>query len=107
MVQRRSSAEVSELVEEFRKSGLSQRAFAEEIAVPMSTLAGWVRRRAIRAATSGALVPVVSAPRPSATNVARSVIRLELPCGTRAEVPSDISRSALTQLLAVLDPRSC
>ena len=104
MKHRRSSSEVTRLVSEYQESGLSQRAFAESKGVPMSTVSGWVRRlrkRASSRAQPSSLVPVVSkaaAPRPS-------VIRVDLPCGRRVEVPWEVPASTLAEILAAVSTR--
>ena len=93
-------------MKEYRASGLTHRAFAEAKGVPVSTVSGWLRkphgRKTIEKKESP-LVPVVS--RPQA--VRDSVIRIDYPCGRRVEVPGNIPRGELAEILAVLDPRSC
>jgi hypothetical protein len=105
MRQRRTSAEVAKLVQEFRASGLSHRAFAEKKGVPVSTVSGWMRASPSRKESGGSetrsLVPVVSRP-PAARE---RMIRIDLPCGTRVEIPRDVPREALAEILAVVDPR--
>ncbi len=106
MQQRRSSAEVRKLVMEYRVSGLTHRAFAEAKGVPVSTVSGWLRKPYARKTAdveSSPLVPVVTKPQA----IRDSVIRIDLPCGRRVEVPGNIARGELAEILAVVDPRSC
>ena len=106
MKQRRSSAEVSRLVEEYHASGQSHRVFAESKGVPVSTVSSWLRRSSKQRATpdsDNSLVPVISK-----QHVARdSVIRIDLPCGRRVEVLGEVSCRVLADVLSVLDPRAC
>ena len=105
MKRRRSSAEVSKLVEEYRASGMSHREFAGAKGVPVSTVSGWVRRAApAQRADRTALVPVI--PKLSQANRG-SVVRIDLPCGRRVEVQGTISPDVLEDLLSVLDRRTC
>ena len=106
MRQRRSSKEVRELVKEYRASGLTHRAFAEAKGVPVSTVSGWLRKTGARKTAqvkSSPLVPVVTKPQA----IGESVVRIDLPCGRRVEVPGHISRGELAEILAAVDPRSC
>ena len=106
MLQRRSSAEIRELVKEYRASSLTHRAFAEAKGVPVSTVSGWLRKSRARKTVeveSSPLVPVVTKPHA----IRDSVIRIDLPCGRRVEVPGNIPRGELAEILAVVDPRSC
>jgi len=56
---RYSRAQVRALVERFGRSGLSQRAFAEQLDLSKNTLAFWIaRERRETRPSSGALVPI-------------------------------------------------
>jgi len=108
MNRRRSSAEISKLVEEYQASGMSHLEFARLKGVPVSTASGWIRRRLAKGKqrTGSALVPVV----PSANETKRdtgSVVRIDLACGRRVEVQSSIAPEILAGLLSVLDGRRC
>ena len=108
MKRRRRSSEIAELVTEYRLSGQTHREFAEAKGVPVSTVSGWLRRSragAQESAVTGtsALVPVVSSPTPAHS----SVIRIDLPCGRRVEVPADIRRDVLADILAAASERRC
>jgi len=55
---RHTRAQVRAIVERFHRSGLSQRAFAEQIALSKNTLAFWIARERRETDTSGALVAI-------------------------------------------------
>jgi len=55
---RHTRAQVRAIVERFHRSGLSQRAFAEQIDLSKNTLAFWIARERREADTSGALVAI-------------------------------------------------
>ena len=63
MPKKRSRAQARALIERFERSGLSQRAFAEQLGLSKNTLAFWIARERRDSNSTGALVPI-STPSP-------------------------------------------
>ena len=112
---RRSVLEVEEILEEYAKSGLTQRMFAREIGVGVSTLQYWLRRkregktRGPRLETRGAeTLPEVSLLEVDLGGMARggSAIaeryEIEWPNGTRLRVPRGFGKEELSALLKMV-----
>lgn len=80
MPKRHSRAQVRAIVERFHRSGLSQRAFAEQFDLSKNTLAFWIARERREAGASGALVAISGPQTPGADffelEVAGAVIRV-------------------------------
>ena len=84
MSTQRTRAQARAILEQFEKSGLTQRAFAKQIGISKNTLSFWVRREKQSTASPGALVPInVPAPEPSG-------FELEVD-GAVLRIPGDVS----------------
>ena len=89
--------EVRGILAQFRKSGLTQRAFAKQEGVSLSTLTYWIRRdrleQEIRDTSS--LVEVAPPAPPSPLSSGAFVLDLD---GFRLEIPRDVSIEELRRL---------
>jgi transposase-like protein len=98
--QRRSRAEVEQLVDVFESSGLQRREFCEKHGLAPGTLDFWRKRRREErgAVESGRLVAVELAGATSSGGLA-----VVLPRGRRVEVCEGFDAATLERLLAVLE----
>jgi hypothetical protein len=96
-----SVAQVSQLLERYRGSGLTQREFAASVNIGYSTFTGWLHRRRRSAAKQDrSWVPVdVVKPVPSAA-VGR--YQVELPNGARLSVSAGFDAQETERLLQLL-----
>lgn len=86
MPKSRTRAQVRAIVERFHRSGLSQRAFAEQLELSKNTLAFWIaRERRESKQPSGALVPISRPEDPTS-----EPFELEI-AGAVIRVPRDVS----------------
>lgn len=94
---RRTPAEISTMVTQFRASGLSRRDFAKRHGVALATLARWLQRKP---AVNGGqnFVRVVTPPVPTPP----SWFELALPDGRRLRIPANCDPTALRIVLEVL-----
>ena len=58
MSKQHTRAQVRAIIERFHRSGLSQRAFAEQVDLSKNTLAFWIARERREPTASSALVPI-------------------------------------------------
>ena len=77
------------ILAQFKKSGLSQREFAEQEGVSLSTLSYWLRRERLEKELRGETALVAVAPTP-VIEVRPGLFVLELG-GLRLEVPRDVT----------------
>lgn len=104
--QRRSPEEIAELLGEYQRSELTQRAFADWKGLSLSSLSLWLRKaRALGSAAEGGapsdssrLVPV------RIRSSAGAGFELQLG-GRTVRIPADFDSEALRRLLEVLEPR--
>ncbi len=105
--QRRSSAEIRQLVEEFVQSGLRQSEFCRQRGVVLNTLKRYLKRdRKAQTAKAGggALVAVeVTAASPEQTRESHSSLAVVLGSGRRIEVGASFDSATLARLVAVLE----
>ena len=85
MPKQRSRAQARAIVDRFERSGLSQRAFAEQLGLSKNTLAFWIARERRESSSSGALVPI-STPSPQVVDS----FELEVDCAV-LRVPRDVT----------------
>ena len=95
----RSTEQVARLIEEFRSSGQSQKAFAESHRIPVSTLGYWLRRHRRKEEAQPAVLPVrvvgaVTSPEPFEIRLGNDRV---------VRVPADFDADALSRLLAVIE----
>ena len=84
MSTQRTRAQARAILDQFKRSGLTQRAFAKQIGISKNTLSFWVRREKQSAASTGALVPI--------DVVAREPTGFELEVdGAVLRIPGDVS----------------
>ena len=90
--------EVHGILAQFQKSGLTQRAFAKQEGVSLSTLTYWIRRDRLEQEIKGttSLVEVTSPPSPSSGSF---VLDLD---GFRLEIPRDVSVEELRRRFRTL-----
>jgi hypothetical protein len=92
---RSSSVEIAAVIAQYGRSGLSQRAFAAQRGLPLSTLCRWLRQN--RSKTAATTFLRVDAPAPPAAD-----FELVLADGRRLLVPPVFDPAALRALLEVL-----
>jgi len=87
VVRRRNAEDREQLIDEFKASGLTQRAFADRVGVHPATLSQWVRKASVTQEGFTELSVPISAPAP---------IEVDLPNGVRIRVRTtgDVSRTA-------------
>jgi transposase-like protein len=87
VTRRHSVADRERLLDEFKSSGLTQRAFAGRLGIHPATLSGWVRKAAQAPEGFAEVSLPLSAPAP---------IEVDLPNGVRIRVRTtgDVSRTA-------------
>jgi len=88
---RTSAADRERLVAEFRASGLSRQAFAQQHGIHLTTFHGWLQRRVLRKATGFAEVQVAP--------WSQAAIELLLPNGTRIGIRHQGKREELVALI--------
>ncbi len=105
--QRRSSAEIRQLVEEFVQSGLRQSEFCRRRGVVLNTLKRYLKqdRKAQKTGTDcGALVAVeVAAAGPARVREPDSSLAVVLRSGRRIEVGEHFDSATLARLVTVLE----
>ena len=104
--QKRSSAEIAKILEEYWASGKTQKAFAQARRLPLSTLTFWLRRaRRVTegSAASSPWVPVVA----ERETVTLPHFRVQLRNKRWVELPGDYPRSELGALLTCLENDAC
>src|SRR5208282_3061024 len=96
-----SAARISQLVEQYRASGLTQREFAASVNIGYSTFTAWLhRRRRSPVKEDPSWVPVeVVKPGPSA---GAGRYQLELPNGARVSVSPGFNAQELEHLLKLV-----
>lgn len=112
----RSPAEIRAILEAYRSSGLSQRAFAQSVGLPSATLGNWIRRgvpgearlgrrrRPKPAGVAAELVPVrVVEPPPACVGV----VELDLPGGRVLRVPLGSEPALLARYARALEDARC
>lgn len=104
---RRSREEVGLLLEGYRSSGLTQRAYAERNGLSLSTLSSWVRRYRGDAGDGvqcrHSLVEVkIARERVDSPTSGGARFELDLSDGLRLWIPPDFEGGALQRLLSVI-----
>lgn len=96
-----TAPEREQIVADYQRSQLTQREFARQSGIGLSTLQRWVQQAAKPRppANPAAFVPVANL---LAQNNARGFYRLLLPDGVIVEVPSGFGAHELQELLAML-----
>jgi transposase-like protein len=100
---RSTKAERRQLLQEYRRSGLTQREFAAEAGLGLSTLHAWLRREQMAGKEEG--VQFVSLPGPAAgiaAEKAPAAYRIELPNRFVLEIPPGFRREEVAGLVEVL-----
>lgn len=103
--QRRSPEEIAEILREYSRSDLTQRAFADSRGLCLSSLSLWLRKARERgsegdgAGESSRLVPV------RLRNTTGAGFELALSVGATLSIPADFDEDSLRRLLEVLAPR--
>jgi DNA-binding transcriptional regulator YiaG len=95
---RLDAAQVAQLIEQYKASGMTQREFAASANIGYSTLTGWLHRRRrspVQQAKSWVAVDVVK-PTPSP---ALGLYQLELPNGARLSVGAGFDGPEVAQLI--------
>ena len=92
---RRTREEIEELIGEYRKSGLTQRAFAEQRGLRYSTFTGWLRKRRRRDAEAPDSYWVEL---PTLNNSLRADYCLEWPGGVKLHVGRGFDEREVRQL---------
>lgn len=101
---KRSRAEWTKLVSEWRKSGLSQKAFGKRKGIAVTTLSWWSCRLRRETRERRTLVPVdVVADTPAAV----AEFRLEVAGGRTVFVPAAFDAGALRRLVSALEGGAC
>ena len=93
--------EMAKLMERWRASGLTARAFSRDVRIPESRLWYWKRRTKANPAPAFVAVQVVPDERP----VCGEVFELMLAEGVRLRIPPELTGPCLGQLLRTL--RAC
>jgi|HubBroStandDraft_1064217.scaffolds.fasta_scaffold47091_3 hypothetical protein len=96
-----SAAQVSQLVERYRASGLTQREFAASVNVGYSTFTGWLHRRRRSPPKQDLPWVPVDVVKPAASAGARRY-QLELPNGARLSVSGGFDAQETEHLLQLL-----
>jgi hypothetical protein len=100
VVKHRTSAQRTQVVADYRRSGMSQRAFAAQAGVGVSSLQLWLRQeRDAPAARATTFVPV---PNLLAQAPASAIYRLRLVGGAILEIGPDCEPEQLRPLLELL-----
>jgi len=113
---RRNRAQIAQILEEFRQSGLTQREFAASRDFAVSSLVFWLRQERLRGNAQAAVkepsaptwvqaVPVPEhkpLPRPAPSSQSRP-FHLRLPNGLRLRIPADFDAASLRRLLKALE----
>jgi transposase-like protein len=91
--QRRTPEQITEILNAYRRSGLTQRAFAKKHSIPVATLGAWLRRRKPAGDSAIKWLPVEGT-LPSANEP----LEVIAPNGWRVQLPARDSRSLTTAL---------
>src|SRR3712207_189848 len=95
------------VAEEYEASGLTQREFAEQRGLRLSTLQSWVYRRRRQVSTAPA-VPLRLLPvQVTAAPVVRATLELVLPSGVRLSLEVGTEVQYVAHLVAALEKRAC
>ena len=104
--------EVEQILEEYGKSGHTQRVFAREKGVAVSTLQWWLRRarsgvkegqgKSSKAAQTVSLLEVELAAGPRASMGGRAVYEIEWSSAVRLRVPGGFAPDDVRRLIALL-----
>jgi hypothetical protein len=115
---RRNRAQITQILEEFRQSGLTQREFAESRDFAVSSLVFWLRQERLQgnaqapakepSAPVPAWVQAVPVPEPEplprpAPSSQSKPFHLRLPNGLRLRIPADFDAASLRRLLKALE----
>ncbi len=102
---RRSPAEITQVLAEYKASGLSRAAFCRQAGLSLATLAWYRKRQAPDKTASGSrwLAVEVAGGQKGAGIGPSSGLALTLPGGMRIEIGSGFDPHTLTQLLNVLE----
>jgi hypothetical protein len=96
------------IAEQFEQSGLTQKQFAQQHGLPLSTVQSWIYRRRRHASRSQAqpvrLLPVEVSPTPVADRGGLEVIT---PQGVRLRVPAGTDVDYVAGLVAALGRAAC
>ena len=108
----RRAVEVGQILEEYRKSGHTQRVFAREMGVAVSTLQWWLRRarsgekekrgKSSKPAQGVSLFEVELADASPSPVQGRAVYEIELKAEVRLRVPGGFAPDDVRRLLALL-----
>lgn len=94
---------MGQLVEEFKQSGLTRRAFCAQHGLTLSNLNNYIRRRGRSGSVSqGGIIPVEIVDRTSALG-SRGALWVELGNGRRIEVGSGFEAATLERLVSALE----
>jgi len=96
----RTPAQRKQALDDYRRSGLSQQAYASQLGVGVSTLQLWLRQE--RQAPSAQATTFVPVPNLLAPAAAPTFYRLRLVSGAVLEIASDYRREELEPLLQLL-----
>jgi transposase-like protein len=99
---RRSPAQREKILSAYRRSELSQRAFAARAGIGLSTLGLWLRQAKLTAAAATGFVEV---PNPLAPPKAAAVYRLHLGGGVIVEVSSGFQSEEVAALVQLFPAR--
>lgn len=97
---RLTQAQREQILRDYHRSELSQREFAAQTGIGLSTLQIWLRSAASR--TSAATTKFIEVPNLVSSVPAVSIYRVHLPGGMQVEVNSGFEPGDLTTLLQVL-----
>jgi len=96
----RTPVQREELLQDYRQSQMTQKEFAAQAGLSVSTLQAWLRKRPARAAWAGPAL--VAVPNLLSASPAASAYRLQWPDGLSLEVRSGFSAQELAALLQLL-----
>ena len=100
---RRTPEEVQTLVHEYRKSGLTQREYAQQVGVALSTVARWVRGGSTRPHARRSKPKFVEVEMSAAHPVGSDgVYQIDLPGGVRLRAEGAWQPERMQQLLSIL-----
>lgn len=96
----RTPAQRQEILEAYRQSGLTQKEFARQAAISVSTLQSW--RRKAPAATAAPRAAFVAVPNLLAASPPAAAYRLQLPGGIGLDIRSGFQVEELATLMDLL-----
>jgi len=100
---RRSPAEVDQILEDFKASHMTQRAFAESRGLSLSTLSFWMHKGRRVKPEAKETAPTVLPVAIGALGSSKEPFEIRLHDGLVVRVPVDFDATALRRLLEVVD----